>query len=338
MSVKSRKLLILAGFTLSFLFIFLSIKGVNTRAVASAFAEADLWLAFPLLGSYGLFFLLRAVRWRILLQPISSLKIKELFPSIMIGAMSNNIFPAHLGEFVRTYSLSKQHKLRMVSILETLVLERIFDFLAIVLLIVVATLAGIDHKNDLFKKGYLIGFISVGLLIVIGAFVIWPDKFKYSIYKISGPLRDRLREKLMGQIEVAAVSLSAIKYPIRLVGIVITSITQWICMVVCFLISVKALHLHVPLSGGFMILFFSVIGVTLPSAPGYIGTIEFSFILALKTYGISASDALSSALFYHVLNYISVTLAGLYYIKRMDFNISQLYLRSKSTKFGRMNR
>ncbi|MDH7513620.1 MAG: lysylphosphatidylglycerol synthase transmembrane domain-containing protein [Clostridiales bacterium] len=337
MSIKSRRFIILAGFALSLLFMFLSIRGVSLKAIERAFAEADLWLAFPLLGSYGLFFLLRAVRWRILLLPICSLKTKEVFPSIMIGAMSNNIFPAHLGELVRTYVLAKQHKLRIVSILETLVLERIFDFLAIVLLVAVAILTGVDQEGDLLKKGYFIGFMSAGALVVIGAFVVWPEKFEDFVYKISRSLRDRLREKIMRQIEIAALSLSAIKYPIWLVGIVITSITQWICMVICFMISVRALHLRVPLSAGFMILFFSVIGVTLPSAPGYIGTIEFSFILALKSYGIGASDALSAALFYHVLNYAWVTLAGLYYIKRVDLNISQIYSRSKSAKLGRMN-
>lgn len=338
MSARNRRFLVLAGFALSFLFIFLSVKGVSLKALEKAFAGTDLWLALPLIGSYGLFFLLRAMRWRILLLPIYSLKIKEVFPSIMIGAMSNNIFPAHLGEFVRSYALSKQHRLKIVSILETLVLERIFDFLAIVLLLTVAILTGIDHEGNLLKRGYFVGFISVGVLLAIGAFVVWPDKFINFVPKISGSFRATMREKVIRQIEIAAVSLSSIKYPIRLAGIIITSIAQWIFMVVCFVISVKALHLHVPLSAGFLILFFSVIGVTLPSAPGYIGTIEFSFILALKTYGIDASDALSAAVFYHVLNYISVTLAGLYYIGRAGFNISQIYSRSKSPKLSPPNR
>ena len=59
-----------------------------------------------------------------------------------------------------------------------------------------------------------------------------------------------------------------------------------------------------------------VAGITLPSSPGFVGTIEYCFVLGLKAYGVSAGTALSVALYYHALTWTSVTIAGAFFLRR----------------------
>ncbi len=73
-----------------------------------------------------------------------------------------------------------------------------------------------------------------------------------------------------------------------------------------------------------MLLALNIAAITLPSAPGFFGTIQLCFVLALKPYGIDASDAFAASVFYHVLEYVAVTSTGLYYLKGIGHDLSQL--------------
>ena len=50
---------------------------------------------------------------------------------MMIGFMGNNLLPAHLGEFIRMFLGARLLKLAPSQLLATLVLERMFDFTAV---------------------------------------------------------------------------------------------------------------------------------------------------------------------------------------------------------------
>ena len=70
------------------------------------------------------------------------------------GAACNNLLPAHLGEVVRVYLLGYESNISKSTILATLIVERIFDVIAVLLLITIAlTMIDIDaqfHAAALF--------------------------------------------------------------------------------------------------------------------------------------------------------------------------------------------
>jgi len=324
MIFKNRKFLVWTGLALSLFFLYLSVKGIDLAEVGQALSQANIWLVIPLLFLYGLFFWMRSIRWRMLLSPIRSLTVKDVFPAVMIGTMSNNILPIHMGELVRMYVLSQQHRLKKTSVLATLVLERIFDFLSVILLLNLAFWIGENRPPTLVKAGYAVGALSVIMLILTVAFVYKTRNFVIFFRRITTSLPDGMRSWFLKQIEAGAEGLNAVKRADLLPGIVATSIAQWVFISMSQYLALLALDIRVPFTATFVILAFTVIGITLPTAPGFFGTIEYCIILALAPYGISASQAFPAAIFYHLINYVSSTLVGLYFARSVGYSIARI--------------
>ncbi len=87
-------------------------------------------------------------------------------------------------------------------------------------------------------------------------------------------------------------------------------------------LSLLAVKVSVPVLASFVVLAFTFVGVTLPSSPGAVGTIQLSFALALGPYGVETGDAVAASIFWHVLAYSFVTVVGLYYFVRMGYTLS----------------
>ncbi len=85
-----------------------ALRGTNFGEVGRALTQSNFWLALPFLGELSLFVWLKAVRWRMLLTPLRANTALEVFPALMIGFIGNNLLPAHLEKFVRTYILARQ--------------------------------------------------------------------------------------------------------------------------------------------------------------------------------------------------------------------------------------
>ena len=94
-------------------FLYLALSKIDAEKFWACLRSVDLAYLGPILLTIAVFFGLKAVRWKYLLVPLRSenpLKVREVFPAMMIGFMGNNVLPAHLGEFVRMFVLGKQHK------------------------------------------------------------------------------------------------------------------------------------------------------------------------------------------------------------------------------------
>jgi uncharacterized protein (TIRG00374 family) len=75
--------------------------------------------------------IVRTYRWKHIINPVKNISIPSLFSGVSIGYMANNLLPARLGEFVRAYIMGKKEGISKSATLATIVLERIFDGLAL---------------------------------------------------------------------------------------------------------------------------------------------------------------------------------------------------------------
>ncbi|NJR71496.1 MAG: resolvase [Synechococcales cyanobacterium CRU_2_2] len=70
-----------------------------------------------------------------------------------------------------------------------------------------------------------------------------------------------------------------------------------------------------------------IFAVTLPTVPGFFGVIQAAMVLALQPFGVSSSDAFAISVFYHMVQYIPVTVAGLVLGDRTSSKLWQAQLR-----------
>ena len=316
MNRNSQRIALAAGVLLSAVFAWLALQDVSWTDLRAAFALARLWLAVPLLLLFALFYWLKAARWRQLLAPTAAIPTRVLVPSLVVGFAANNILPVHLGDLVRVYLLGRERGLAKSMVLGTVVLERLFDLLAVLVLALVALAGGIALSPELRAAGIILAAIGAAALVPVVLLVIREEWFIRLSDPLLAPLQPALRARLHRQIVGLASGFGALRASHRLPLIIANSLVQWALLAGCVWIAITAFGLVVPWVAAVLILVLIVAGITLPAGPGYVGTIEYCFVLGLKVYGISAGAALSVGLFYHALTWVSMTVAGAYFLRR----------------------
>src|SRR5215212_5055360 len=109
---------------------------------------ADLWevLRHSSLGWWTLamvsatsIFPLRAIRWRLILDPVADrIPLGMLWRSIAIGMMVNNVVPARAGEFARAYALTRETpRVGFAASFASLAVDRVFDAVVLLLMLIV---------------------------------------------------------------------------------------------------------------------------------------------------------------------------------------------------------
>jgi uncharacterized membrane protein YbhN (UPF0104 family) len=72
----------------------IALWGIEWEQIREGFQQANYFTLPILLGLLFFVFWLKAIRWRLLLQPLRKFQTKEVVPSLMIGFMGNNVLPA----------------------------------------------------------------------------------------------------------------------------------------------------------------------------------------------------------------------------------------------------
>lgn len=264
-----------------------------------------------------LFYWLRAARWGLLLQPYRRLSASVLFPSVMIAYAGNTLLPLQLGELIRVYIVSKRHDIAQSSLATSIVLERLFDVAGLLIIIAVSPLVRERTPPIMLAAARALSWIAFATLVLIVTYVFFTPVVLRVATKVTARLPERLRRRIIRIIENGAVGLEALRRPRLLLAALGMSILQWGLMGICVWLSVVALSLDVPLAAAAVLLVFVVVAVTIPSSPGYIGSIQLAFALALTPFAVSVESALAASVFYHLLACVTVILLGAVYAWRL---------------------
>ncbi len=151
----------IASAAVAVLLLWFSFRDVEWSSFAAVLKECH-WGYVALSMAAGSFaFLLRALRWRRLLMPIDeSISTLTTFNGVNIGMISNFVFP-RIGEFVRCGVITRRSapvdpehpdkkKASYDKVLGTVVLERSWELLVMLLLLAVVVIAGFKRFGGFF--------------------------------------------------------------------------------------------------------------------------------------------------------------------------------------------
>ena len=332
MNQKKKRLVILVGVLISAGFLWFSLQGTDFSEIGASLAGARLWLMLPLLAGYAVFYWLKNLRWWMLLRPMRRATQREIFSPLMIGFMGNNVLPAHLGEFVRMYLGARKLRLRNSQVLATIVLERMLDFLAVVFFLGLVLLVGRNVPPDLVRIGWVTAVVGFGFVVAAAVYATWTRPFLTLVRRLTFFLPARLRGALLTQLELGSLGLHSLRDPRLLVGVVATSVLQWAALGVSIYCAIVAIGVEVRMSAAFVTLAATTFGVTLPAAPGFLGSIQAAFVVGLAAYGVSRADAFAASAFFHVPTYLSVTLLGLWLLRRSGYRLGQIQEQAETAQ------
>ena len=320
----SHKITLALGLLIGAFFLWLAVRDVDFKQVVESLKHANHWLALPFLLSLGLFYWLKAVRWSYLLSPSKKIVPRELVPSMIIGFAGNNILPVRLGELLRVYMLSKEQHLSRSLVLATIVLERMFDAISILILLTLAMyFASVDATDLASVRLLLLALVIITFVVSYGVALApqWLSDIVSATMKI---LPERLQRLIVERFRHLQLGFAALRHRNKMPRILLNSLAQWLLMSICVYLSIEAFDLSVSPPAAVLILGLIVAGISLPAAPGFVGTIEYCFVLGLGFFGVSASEALGVGVFYHAITFVSVTLAGTLYFRRYNMSMNEL--------------
>lgn len=287
-----------------------SLWHVDMAALGEVLAGADYRFVTPFLATLTLFFWLKAWRWAVILQPLGRYSVRQVTPAMMIGFAANNVLPAHLGEIVRSLWFARRYRLRVSAVLVSQVLERILDVVAILLLYLLAV-PWIDSPPQAIRYSvWLVAAFAAAMGAVIFLMLASPAKL-FNLWRAVGarlPAAVRSRGEVL--LSDVLEALSSVHSPARLLHLILNSLAQWSLMGVCVWISAAAMGIAIGPAITIIVLTATVVSVTLPNAPGYVGALQAAFVFALQPFGIPGESAFAASVFFLAGNWIPITLIG----------------------------
>ncbi len=120
----------------------------------SSLNNANFWLLFPVIIMALLSHLSRAVRWKILIEPMGyKPSTANTFYSVMCGLLVNTFVP-RAGEILKCTLLNRYEKIPTNKLIGTILVERTFDLICYFIFIVITILIQINYVGSFVKKNF----------------------------------------------------------------------------------------------------------------------------------------------------------------------------------------
>ncbi|WEK34804.1 MAG: lysylphosphatidylglycerol synthase transmembrane domain-containing protein [Candidatus Pseudobacter hemicellulosilyticus] len=154
-----------------------SIRGIKPEEwplIKNSLRKANYWLLIPVVIALLASHLSRAVRWKILMEPLGyKPRVSNTYFAVLIGYMANLAVP-RLGEVLKCTILARYEKVPADKLVGTIVAERAFDMICLLIIMVLTIVTQADLITDfLYSKlneyfgGKAKGF-STGILVIVG--------------------------------------------------------------------------------------------------------------------------------------------------------------------------
>ena len=320
------------GIVLSVALLWWTLKDVHFAEVWQTLRTSNLPLFLAATACATLLFLIRARKWRTILDPLEErIPIGPLWRSTAIGMMLNNTVPARVGEVTRAFALHRERpSVPFSAAFASIAVDRVFDSVVIFGLMFVAMLdprfpagtriAGQDMAN---VAGLGTAFIVL-VLAALYAVVFFPARiigwFEMFARRVAPKYEERGRAMLLAFMN----GLSVLRSPARFAAVLGWTIVHWLMNAVAFHLGFLAVGIDVPFSAAVFVQGVIALGVAVPQAPGFFGVFEAIAKVTLPIYGVSESLAVSWAIGYHILSFIPITLLGAWYFARLGMHLSDL--------------
>ena len=298
-----KKILSLCVATLCLYFAF---NQVNIEDIYRALSNANLNYIFAAFIMTFITFILRSLRWQILLDSPKNLELQTYISSTHIGYFLNNIFPFRAGDFARAKLLSNSsNNIKFSFLVGSLVAEKIIDLWIIGLFSIFLILFGF---NNVLGLEFSIGIL---LLYIMTSFIIFGNNF--------------LANKMQKQFSITKNFLDGYllvsKNKIRLGGI---SILLWCSFIAYMYILLKSVNIDLSLQQYIGITVITSIVTSLPIAPAAIGTYHLAVIYFLTLYDININQSQTASILLHSVFLMYTIIFGYIYLSFEKIELKSL--------------
>ena len=297
--------------------------GVDWPELGRALLRVHLpWVALAALLLLGEFFI-RALRWRVLLRPLGTqARLPDLFAALVIGAAANILLPLRAGEIAKPLVASRRTGQPLAAVVATAVMERVYDLLGMVsvLVLMVLVLPGgeaalPDGERELVENLKLYGGLF-GLLASLAMATFFTLATQRTVARRSfaaivslapRPVADRFLQLFDGFV----AGLGNSRDPAGLLQAGLLSIAMWGNGALAIQCLFRAFEMALPFGAACFTSVAIALTVALPQAPGFVGVFHVAIEKTLVLWGQPVVPAKGFAIVFWAVSFLPVMGLGL---------------------------
>lgn len=292
--------------------LYFAFKQVNLEDINRAISNANIYyILIALLITY-ITFILRSIRWKILLDSRQNLKLNKYISTTHIGYFLNNILPFRAGDLGRAKLLSNHSNgIKFSFVVGSLVAEKIIDLWMIGFFSIYLIFFGF---NDVLGLEFSIGII---LLYIITSLIIFGN--------------NSVANKIQNQFSITKNFVDGYllvsKNKLKLGAV---SMLLWCSFVAYMVALLKSINIHLSFEQYIGITIITGIVTSLPIAPAAIGTYHLAVIYFLSLYGVEIEQSQTAAILLHSIFLLYTIILGYIYLSFEKVELKSLINDNKN--------
>lgn len=304
------------------------------------FWEVDFKVFFSTLCNLNLLFLpfwlilfvfavyLRGLRWHLILNDVVKNETNfNLGLVFNFGNMLNVFLPLRAGDFWRAYFIAKKHSLKKMHIFGSIILERIFDGMSVVLMMLFSMLVLL--KNERF----IVNIAIMAFCLFFGSFFLFFilcrnnnfEKIFQFLYRIT---KNEFLKKCFTKIHFhfqnflnAFLDICNIK---KIGLFLLSSIFIWILEASFVFLAVKAFGFEFTFIASFLVISLIAFSTMIPSTSVMVGPYQLAYIIGLGFFSINKTDALCISLLVQACALLVATVLSFWFVYNNGLDIKNI--------------
>ncbi len=337
--LKSRRLWL--GLIITLVFLGLLFYRTKPGEIIAPLRSANYFWVLPAVAVYFVGFWFKVMRWAYILRSLKPVSSRKLFSLTVIGYAVNNLLPFRIGELVRAYMVGEKEGISKSAAVGTIIVERIFDGLALVFMVVVIflllppqTLSMLSPESYEWLKRLTI-IMSIMFAGFLGGFIFLaasPHWTQRILDWIACCLPKRFGSRLQGLGISFITGIKILHSPMRLLVVFGYSLILWTIEAAMSWILSFTFNMHQAFPAFFVGTATGNLATTLPTTQGGIGPFEYFYKQSLIIFGTPDTLATTYAVVLHVVLLVPLIVLGLVFIWTSRLSFSQLARRSLEVK------
>jgi uncharacterized protein (TIRG00374 family) len=303
-----------AGLLVSALFAYFAVRHVRFGDVWQGLRSSNYWWLVPAFAMLAVTVYIRALRWRYLFARETRPKTRPVLDALLIGYFFNSILPARAGEAARVLALKQRAGTSAAESAATVVVERVFDVLVLLLLLSV-TVPWLPQVTWLHGAIVLEVVLTSMIVLAIVLLAVFETRPVHAALRPLTLLPFLSEERVRHIGENLGHGLAGLRRPKLVLAAVFWTTLSWLALSLSTWFVLLGFHLGLSPVAGLLVVITTNLAMILPSSPSAVGVFEAATLVALRTYQIPDSRGLSCALVIHALNFLPYIAVGLFLLR-----------------------
>lgn len=306
-------------------------RNLDWQQVSQSLRRADPFYLAAATLVVCLGYLLRALRWKTLLAPITETSLKELFATTTVGYAAVFLV-GRIGEIVRPMWLPMRDKrVRPSAAVITLGVERIFDLASLICFFAVNLIWFVPPAGREAELGYV---KLIGNLMLAGVVVGFVCLYIYQKYAaaLNGWfarvidrkfIPKRIQQIFLSLLKQLATSLHVLKNWREIAAVVFWTILLWFSIAIPTWLVLLAFDLPLTFSDSLFVMGWAAIGSIVPTPGGAAGAFHAATAGGLIFLNVEQNDAAATSIALHLVYFAPAVFFGIYYFLNGDMSVAR---------------